>query len=149
MKTIILIDDNKDDLQFLREAISCEDSNLQCLSFVFWEEAVKALLHGFIERPYMVFINLNMTGSTGLRCLQTLRSSHQFDDLPLAVYAPQITGMLAALLNESGLVFSFDQPCTIRDWKIAVREVITSVQTPNFDLEVLIANSKNQLFYNP
>lgn len=146
MKTIVLIDDNKDNLQFLREAICHEDSNMQCLSFVFGEEGVRALLDGFIERPYMVFIN--MAGSTGLQCLQKLRSSHRFDDLPVAAFAPQITGMLAAVLNESGLVFSFDKPHTIRDWKLAVREVFNSVQTPNFDLEVLIADSRNQLFYN-
>lgn|SRR5690606_17167164 len=146
MKTILLIDDNTDDLQFIREAIYHEDNNIQCLSFVFGDEAVVALLNGFIERPDMIFINLNMTG--GLRLLQVLRSSH-FDDLPVAAYVPQMTGMLSALLNETGLVFAFEKPNTIRDWKNAVREVLTSVQAPNVDLEILIADSRNQLFYYP
>lgn len=146
MKAIVLIDDDKDNLQFLREAIGREASKVRCLSFVFGEEAVEALLNGLIERPHMVFINLNM--KDGLRLLQALRSSQRFDDLPMAAYAPQIHGKVRALPTETGLFFSFDKPNTINDWRIAVHEVLTSVQAPNVDLEVLIADSRNQLFYN-
>jgi response regulator RpfG family c-di-GMP phosphodiesterase len=148
MKTIVLIDDNQDDLQSIKESIKSEDSDIQPLSFVFGEEAVAGIVSGVIERPYAVLINLNLKGAPGLECLQKIRAIRHFDNVPMIVYAPRISDEVSTILNETGFVLSFNKPTTIRGWKVVVREMLTSIHAPGLDMEILIADSRNQLFYN-
>lgn len=147
MKTIVLIDDNKDSLQFLREAMNADDADIQCLSFVFADEAVAGLLNGVIERPFSIFINLDLRGASGLQSLQELRSARHLDNTPIVAYASSISDEIALTLQEAGLVLTFHKPNTIRAWKDVVRETLTSIQVPDLDMEALIAHSRNQLFF--
>jgi CheY-like chemotaxis protein len=148
MRTIILIDNNKDDLQFLKEAVAFVDADTQCLSFVYGDEAMLALKSGLLEKPYLIFMSLNMPGKNGIECLRMLRNSERFDDVPVILYAPRITSDVVESLTDLGIAMTFQKPNTIRGWKTVVLEMLTSVHIPDLDMETLIAESKNQLFYS-
>ena len=148
MRTIILVDNSKDDLEFLKEAIATIDPDTQCLSFVYGDEAMFALNSGLLEKPYAIFMSLNMPGKNGLECLSMLRSCERFDDVPVMLYAPRITSDVVESLTNLGITMTFQKPNTIRGWKTVVLEMLTSIHIPDLDMETLIAESKNQFFYS-
>lgn len=127
MRTLILIDSSKDDLQFMKEAISSVDPHIQSLSFVYAEEALKALYHDLIIKPDTIFININMPAKSGLKCFLELRSNDTFNDVPIVVYAPKITSEIRESLNDSGATMTFERPSTIRGWKEVMSGVLNSI----------------------
>ncbi|WP_276373119.1 hypothetical protein [Chryseolinea sp. H1M3-3] len=140
MKTIVLIDTNKDDLQFIKEAVASIDSEIQCLSFVFQEEAVEALISGVVQKPSIIFMNLNMRGKKGVQCLSELRSDGGFEDVPVALYAPKITSDVIGSLRDLGATMTFERPDTLRGWKTLVHEVLISIPGNSFSTETLFVN---------
>lgn len=133
MRTLILIDDNKDDLQFMKEAISAVDPNIQSLSFIYADEAMTALLHDLVVKPDTIFINMNMPARTGLKCFLELRNMETFNDVPVVVYAPKITSEIVESLQDSGATLTFEKPATIRGWKEVMNEILNSVNHSDSD----------------
>ena len=127
MRTLILIDSNRDDLQFMKEAISSVDPDIQSLSFIYAEEAMKALCHDLVVKPDTIFINISMPAKTGVKCFLELRNMETFNDVPIIVYAPKITSEIVESLKDSGATMTFEKPATIRGWKDAMNEMLNSV----------------------
>ena len=127
MRILILVDNNKDDLQFMKEAISSVDPHIQSLSFIYADEAMKALHHDLIVKPDAIFININMPAKSGLKCFLELRNNETFHDVPIIVYAPKITSEILESLSTSGATLTFEKPNTIRGWKETMSEMLNSV----------------------
>jgi response regulator RpfG family c-di-GMP phosphodiesterase len=127
MRTLILIDNNNDDLQFMREAISSVDPHIQSLSFIYADEAVDALQRDLVVKPDTIFININMPAKSGLKCFLELRRNNIFNDVPIIVYAPRITSEIVESLKDSGAIMTFEKPNTIRGWKETMNGILNSV----------------------
>jgi CheY-like chemotaxis protein len=147
MRTLILIDNNKDTFQFMKEACGSVDPNIHCVSFVYAEEAVKTLMTGFIKKPDAVFINLNMPGKNGVKCLMELRSNPTLVDLPIILYAPIITREVVEALKGSGMTTIFEKPNTIVGWKGVMREMLNSMDNVEINLEAFNVGSKTSMLY--
>lgn len=141
MRNLILIDNNKDDLQFIKEALSSVDSAIECLSFIYSEEAIKAMMNGIVEKPDAVFMSLNLPQGNGIRCLMELRSSKVFMDLPVIVYAPKIGPDMLALLKDSGNTLFFEKPKTMAAWKGIVRKMLATIEGPEVTFKAHLENS--------
>jgi CheY-like chemotaxis protein len=72
-KTVFLIDDDPEDLQFMRDALNRVDSSILCVSFVYPDEAIKLLTKELIVLPDYIFLDMNMPKITGEDCLRHLR----------------------------------------------------------------------------
>jgi response regulator RpfG family c-di-GMP phosphodiesterase len=141
MRNLILIDNNKDDLQFMKEALASADASIQCVSFIFSEEAIRAMVNKVVERPQAVFMNLNMPYRNGVQCLMELRSSAAFSNLPVILYAPKITFEVKEALKGSGNTLFFEKPKTIMGWKKVMRQMLSSVYHPEGHLKMYHADS--------
>jgi response regulator RpfG family c-di-GMP phosphodiesterase len=129
MRTLILIDNNVDDLQFMKEAISSVDPHVQNLSFVYADEAIKALQHDLIVKPEAIFININMPAKSGFKCFLELRNNETFNDVPIFVYAPIIKAEVVESLKDSGATMTFERPNTIRGWKETMNVMLNSISS--------------------
>jgi response regulator RpfG family c-di-GMP phosphodiesterase len=127
MRTLILIDNNVDDLQFMKEAISSVDPYVQNLSFIYADEVLKALQHDLIVKPDTIFININMPAKSGFKCFLELRNNEAFNDVPIFVYSPRITSEIVESLKDSGATMTFEKPNTIRGWKEKMNELLNSI----------------------
>jgi CheY-like chemotaxis protein len=130
MRTLILIDNNKDDLQFMKEAISSVDPHIQSLSLIFADEAMKALQRDLVVKTDAIFININMPAKSGLKCFLELRNNDTFNDVPIIVYAPRITSEIVESLKDSGATMTFEKPNTIRGWKETMDGILNSIPIP-------------------
>jgi response regulator RpfG family c-di-GMP phosphodiesterase len=141
MRTLVLVDNNKDDLLFIKEALASIDPEVQCLSFIYSEEAMNALMNNILDGPAAVFMNLNMPRRNGIQCLMELRSNPEFDTLPIFLYAPKVTIEVVEALKASGVTTAFEKPDTMLGWKKIMRDMLTSMNSPTVNFRALFKNS--------
>jgi CheY-like chemotaxis protein len=141
MRTLVLIDHNKDDLLFMKEALASLDSDIQCLSFIYSEEAINAMMTKILDGPNAVFMNLNMPRRNGIQCLMELRSSPAFNNLPVILYAPKITVDVLEALKGSGVTTAFEKPNTMLGWKKIMQQMLMSIDNPTVGFRALFKNS--------
>ena len=83
MKIIIVIDDDADDLELMKDAIAEVDSSLVCISFIYADEALQLLAKGQIIQPDYIFVDINMPRLDGPTFLETLRSQPEYENTPV------------------------------------------------------------------
>lgn len=124
-KTVILIDDDQDDLDIMKQAIEAVDTSLSCLSFVYPEEALRVLLNkNLVVLPDFIFIDINMPGITGDKCLKTLRKEKEFDSIVITLYSTSMPETVAEALKSAGANFVFEKPVRLRGYVEVLKDII-------------------------
>lgn len=127
---IVLVDNNRDNFQFIKDACASIDPALKCLSLVFADEAIGALKTGFIERPDAILFNFNMPGSKGVEFISKLRADSDLEHIPVIFYANKITLEIYRSIENAGCTMIIERPRTFREWKIKMLEVLQSIDGP-------------------
>ena len=123
-KTVILIDDDPDDLEIMTAAINAIDPTLMCSVYVQAEEALRLLSHGLQSLPNYIFIDINMPRKTGAQCLEHLRKVKELNDVPIIIYSTSLPERTSKTLLEAGANFTFQKPCTINDYVNVLRRIL-------------------------
>jgi CheY-like chemotaxis protein len=84
--TILIADDDEDDLEFFIEAIREIDGGMLCVSARNGIEAIKLIDYGEVVPDY-IFLDLNMPKMDGKQCLKYLKSSPLFQHIPVIIYS--------------------------------------------------------------
>jgi CheY-like chemotaxis protein len=82
-----IIDDDMDDRQFLIEALTENDQNIQCFSALNGREAIINLKKAIIPLPDVIFLDLNMPQLTGKECLAELKRTASLQHIPVIIYS--------------------------------------------------------------
>ena len=109
-KTAVLIDDDRDDLEFLQEAISQIDHSVKCIPYLFCDEALNELSENPPFLPHYIFIDMNMPRLDGQQCLLALRKNSMFDHVTITIFSTSMPPLVAKRLKESGANFTFQKP---------------------------------------
>jgi CheY-like chemotaxis protein len=121
-KTVIIIDDDQDDLEIMTEAIRQADPGIRPECFVHSQEAVQMLL---ARRPVpdFVFIDINMPVLPGDKCLQMFRESEDFNHTSITIYSTSLPHRVAKNLRVLGANHVFEKPVRMAEY-IAILEQI-------------------------
>lgn len=84
--TIFYADDDQDDLEFFREIVGEIGEQYNVVTQKNGEELLKAIDNP-PPHPYVVFLDINMPGITGLEVLKKLRSEEKHDKLPVVMFS--------------------------------------------------------------
>ena len=84
--TLLIVDDDVDDLQFFIDAIGEIDPRIHCLTAFNGIEALM-LLETHDSRPDYIFLDLNMPKMNGKQCLRHLKNSPLFRSIPVIIYS--------------------------------------------------------------
>lgn len=126
-KTVAIIDDDQDDLEIMEHVIKTIDPTIHCTSFIYPEEAInKFLTDDPAKLPGFVFIDINMPGLRGDKCLQVLRSNDSFEAVKIIMYSTSMPESIAEELKNSGANFVFEKPVRIK----AYSEIISQILMP-------------------
>ena len=109
-KTIVLIDDDEDELAEMAEALSNVDGAIKCIPFIYANEAMQFLGKDTIARPDYIFINLTMPCLNGMECLMKLRACQEFHSVPIAIFSTLLPDSIAANLLLLGATYVFQKP---------------------------------------
>jgi CheY-like chemotaxis protein len=86
MKSILLIDDDRDDTELFKEAVENIDPTISFYSFDDGNEAIEALVTEGISLPDMVFLDINMPSVSGWDCLRRLKKTDALRGIPVIMY---------------------------------------------------------------
>jgi CheY-like chemotaxis protein len=84
-KIYYIVDDDVDDQLFLIEALTKNDSSVQCLTALNGQELISHLQACGTVLPDMIFLDLNMPKMGGMQCLSELKLIPAFRHIPVIV----------------------------------------------------------------
>jgi CheY-like chemotaxis protein len=84
--TILYADDDRDDREFMAEALSKIDPSISCQTASDGQHALE-LLRKSIELPDYIFLDINMPVMDGKQCLVELKNENRFKDIPVVIYS--------------------------------------------------------------
>jgi CheY-like chemotaxis protein len=130
-KTVVIIDDDSDDLEIMKEALTQVDSSLLCISFVYPDEAIRLLSKELILLPDFIFIDINIPRISGHECLRQLRSIREFDSIPIIMYSTSMPTVVAQSLRLKGANFTFQKPFEFADYVTVLERIIYGTVHPH------------------
>ena len=123
-KTIILIDDDQDDLDIMKDAIREIDKSILSICFLNPEAALEAIENELIVLPDFVFVDINMSPFTGDKCLKELRKNPELQDTKIVMFSTSIPKTVAQALIESGANFAFEKPSQFEAFRNIISQVL-------------------------
>jgi len=122
--TIVLIDDDPDDIELLQQAIAEVDPRAICIPFTHSSKAIRSLLNSRLTFvPDHIFIDHNMPEMSGQECVKVLRSMKEFDLTSISVVSTTMGDLDSRLFTSLGANFTFQKPAKHSDYCRLVRIV--------------------------
>lgn len=87
LKTLYLIDDDMDDLDFFCEAVQQVDSSIICFKSSDSEYALRSFQQGEIPLPDLIFLDLNMPLIDGRTFLCEIKKIDEYASIPVIIYS--------------------------------------------------------------
>ncbi len=122
-KTVILIDDDEEDLEVMKEAINEIDNSILSVCYTNPAEAIHAILNELIFCPDYIFIDINMAPFTGDECLKQLRKFPGLGNTKIGMLSTSIPKSEVQALMDAGANFAFQKPDNFRDYRVLLKRV--------------------------
>ena len=85
-KSVLVIDDDHDDLILFREALSQINPSHECFTFSNGPDALEHLKQQIIK-PHFIFLDLNMPGMRGTECLREIKKTPFLSQIPVIIWS--------------------------------------------------------------
>ena len=86
MKQVVLIDDDRDDADLFKEALSEIDSSIGFKHFEESKEALRVLSDPEINLPDFIFLDINMPIVSGWECLDEFKKNEHLKAAPVIMF---------------------------------------------------------------
>lgn len=124
VKTILIIDDDPDDLEFFRDAASEIDKSIKCMSASNGENALKMLKNPLSPVPDFIFLDINMPGMSGKKCLYEIKKMQNLNDTPVIIYTTSKLIDDIKDIENFGDVYFVTKPTRLADLRNVISNVI-------------------------
>ena len=121
---ILLIDDDGDDREFFLDAISKVSADVSCTILESCVDLIPDLIAGTLERPHLIFLDINMPEMSGWTCMSLLKEHAALNDIPVIMYSTSTHIEEAMRAKEVGAVSFFTKPCDFKTLREILKEVI-------------------------
>ncbi|MEJ0057712.1 MAG: response regulator [Bacteroidota bacterium] len=86
-KTVFLADDDSEDREIFMEAVKSVDSSVRFMSASNGAIALQTLQNDILERPDLIFLDLNMPILDGKQLLSELKKNDGLRNIPVIMYS--------------------------------------------------------------
>lgn len=114
--TVILIDDDEDDLEIMRECIKGMNAEARCTSFTYAEDALESISGGLQETPDYIFIDINMPVISGADLLKEFRQLPYLASTVITMFSTSMPDSVSQALRGLGASHTFQKPFKIDDY---------------------------------
>jgi len=86
MKQVLLIDDDRDDAELFKEALSEIDA---AIAFEYYDDSktgLRALLEKYTDLPDVIFLDINMPIISGWQCLAEFKKTEHLKHIPVIMF---------------------------------------------------------------
>ncbi|PWV56764.1 response regulator [Chitinophaga sp. S165] len=112
IKSILLIDDDADEISILNEAVEMAGSDSTCD----WAEgAEKAYGVLRITKPDLILLDYNMPGADGLMCLTEIKKKKELQHIPVIMYSTCINFDMQREAMIKGAFRCIQKPASVYD----------------------------------
>jgi DNA-binding NtrC family response regulator len=125
---ILLIDDDIDDRIFFYDAVSRVSSDISCKTLESGIALLSDLKSKVLDRPDLIFIDLNMPEISGWVCLSMLKKSDEFAEIPVIMYSTSNHIEEAIKAKKNGAVAFFSKPYDFKELIRTLKEVIDHLE---------------------
>lgn len=123
--TVLIIDDDEDDVYFFMEAVKEVDNSIKCISSNNAIEALALLKRKDTYRPDFIFLDLNMPRMNGRQCLSEIKKIDSLFRIPVFIYSTSNTEDTKEL-KQLGATDYFTKPYRFTELLSLVQEVLVN-----------------------
>ena len=124
MKSILLIDDDADEISILNEAVEMTGTDSTCN----WAQGVEIayrLLKGM--QPDLILLDYNMPGHNGLLCLEELKRNKELRHIPVVMYSTFIDYGLKQEAMKRGAFTCIQKTTSVHDLVKELKQLLVQV----------------------
>jgi CheY-like chemotaxis protein len=123
MKQILLIDDDRDDAELFKEALSEINSSIEFTHYEDSKEGLRNLLEKQNRLPDLIFLDINMPIISGWQCLAEFKKTDHLKDIPVIMFTTSSQPREREIAKELGATDFITKP---NEYKM-LKELLTSV----------------------
>ena len=120
--TVVIVDDDQEDLEFMKEMVGDIDPDIKCIAIEYPEEVIRITSEALIP-PNFMFIDINMPIMTGDVVLREIRKNKKFDETIITMVSTTIPTSVEKILMEWGANYTVKKPAKVDEF----REVLTKI----------------------
>ena len=125
-KTLFLIDDDNDDLEFFCEAAGKIDPSIICITSNDSVSTLKSFQNFDVPVPDLIFLDLNMPLVDGRRFLRELKKLKTYSQIPVIIYSTSSHPRDKEELQELGASGFLTKPCCQEDLIIELGNILAN-----------------------
>lgn len=139
---ILLTDDDEEDREFFMEAIKEIAPSVKVTTANDGEQMFDIIEKSTNDLPALIFLDLNMPCKNGFECLEDLKSSDKWKDIPVLVYSTTANLKQVDLTYQKGANLFIQKPHTYSGIKMMLNKIL------EFNLQELFekARKENYIF---
>lgn len=126
--TMVYADDDLDNIEIFVEALADVDPSVRCYSAKDGQQVMTLMEYGHVS-PDFIFLDLNMPVMDGTRCLEKLKSSFQWRDIPVFIFSTETDAKKIAHVHALGADGFIQKPGSFDQLRISLKYVLTKIRT--------------------
>lgn len=119
-----IIDDDDDDQELMKEAFDEIDASVICDSASNGEDGLKILKSGLLQRPKLIFLDLNMPRMDGRQFLASLKEDIGLKNIPVIIYSTSSEASEIKILMDMGAARFLIKSNNYNDLVLKLKEII-------------------------
>jgi CheY-like chemotaxis protein len=127
-KTIILADDDRDDIEMFCEVLETVNENMHCICAENGDRTLK-LLNEINEKPDLIFLDINMPVMNGWECLKFIKSNTDYKDIPVIMISTSSYKNDMDKASDLGAVGYFVKPNDYNDLKYLLQTITSNLES--------------------
>jgi len=124
MKTVLIVDDDKDDITLLCTAINSIDATIKCINANNGVRALELLTDNNHLQPDYIFLDLNMPRLGGNECLLEIRNIAGLETVPVILYSTSKLKEYVAESMKMQAVYFLTKPTKLSILKIHISNIL-------------------------
>ena len=127
-KRFLLIDDDSDDRELFSEALSAVDPVSICDRVPDGEEAFNKLATKQIDKPDIIFLDINLPTMSGWQILTELKQKEDYKQIPVIIYSTSTNPKDRSTAEGLGALCFFTKPANYRVLKSMLEIVVKNIE---------------------
>ena len=130
-KKFLLVDDDSEDTELFTEAVEAIDPTVACLNAMHGKDALDKLTEQTIEKPDIIFLDINMPVMNGWQFLDKLKENEELKEIPVIMYSTSSKKSDLNTALSSGAVCFFTKPENFQRLKKILQIILTYLKNDN------------------
>jgi len=124
MASILIVDDDEDDLEMFCEVVHELESSINCIISRNCQEALRSLHFHYPMTPDLIVMDLYMPRIDGLECLGEIIKDKSFQNIPVVIYTGSKLVNEQTKLGTWGPKYYLEKPINLSNLREPLREIL-------------------------